>query len=344
MKVSPAQAMQRAADLAALSPLPDSNPRVGCVIVSTQGEVLAEGYHRGAGTKHAEADALANAAVDGVDVTGATAYVTLEPCAHHGRTPSCAKALIAANIGTVIYAQADPNEDAAGGAQLLRQANIPAKLNAEFATAVTGLNDDWTFSVTRKRPRVTWKYAATLDGFSAAADGTSQWITGAAARADVHRLRARHGAILVGTGTALTDNPKLTVRAADGSDLPTQPLRVIAGNREIPAGFHVHSGPETLFVASRDPAQILAEISARGVRSVWLEGGPTLAAAFLEADLVDDVIAYLAPTFLGGGRSASANMGAETLTDAKRFTLVDAAPLVSGDQTDIRIRLTRKGA
>lgn len=344
MKLSPEQAMRRAVHLAELSPIPDPNPRVGCVITSADGTVLAEGYHRGAGTKHAEADALARAAAEGLDVTGATAYVTLEPCAHHGRTPSCAKALIAAGVSRVIYAQADPNGEASGGATLLADAGIAADLNAEFGELAAHLNPDWTFSVTHKRPRVTWKYAATMDGFSAASDGSSQWITGPAARADVHRLRAQHGAILVGTGTALADNPRLTVRDDTGRDAATQPLRVVAGMSDVPQGFHLHDdAAETLFVRSHDPAYVLAAVRESGAHSVWLEGGPTLAAAFLKAGLVDDVIAYLAPTFLGAGRASAADFGSQTLTDAKQFELVDVELLPSDTPTDVRVRLTRKG-
>ena len=342
MNLSPLEAMQRATRLAELSPSPDANPRVGCVLTSREGELLAEGYHRGAGTKHAEADALATAARDGVDVTGASAYVTLEPCAHQGRTPSCAKALIAAGVGRVVYAQADPNGAASGGAELLERAGVRADFADDFAQMVAHLNPDWTFSVTHKRPRVTWKYAATMDGFSAAVDGTSQWITGPAARADVHRLRAEHGAILVGTGTALADNPRLTVRGADGSNAPRQPLRVVAGRRPVPRDFHLHDdAAPTLFVTQRDPHSILRRIHERGVHSVWLEGGPTLAAAFLRAGLVDDVVAYLAPTFLGSGRAAAAQFDAETLSDAKKFTLLDATLVRSESQTDVRVRLTR---
>lgn len=350
MKLSPTDAMRRAAQLAELSPLPDPNPRVGCVITSADGDLLAEGYHGGAGTKHAEADALTTADRDGIDVRGAIAYVTLEPCAHHGRTPSCAKALIAAGVSRVVYAQADPNGAASGGAALLENVGIATELNDEFTALVAHINPTWTFSVTHKRPRVTWKYAATLDGFSAASDGTSQWITGAAARADVHRLRSQHGAILVGTGTALADNPRLTVRDESGHSAAAQPLRVVAGMRDIPGEFNLHDdSARTLFVRSHDPHEILAAIHAEGAHSVWLEGGPTLAAAFLKADLVDDVIAYLAPTFLGNGRTASGDFGAATLSAAKHFDLQDVeivrseASNTSPAQSDIRVRLTRKG-
>ena len=342
MKLSPTEAMQRATRLAELSPFPDPNPQVGCVIVGPDGSLLTEGYHRGAGTAHAEADALARAAAAGTNLDGATAYVTLEPCAHHGRTPSCAVALTTSGVGWVIYAQKDENGAAQGGSHILENAGIATQYSEEFHSMLRSINADWTFSVTHHRPRVTWKYAATMDGFSAAIDGSSQWITGPAARADVHRLRACHGATLIGTGTALADNPRLTVRDEHGADLPSQPLRVVAGMREVPRDFHLRDEhPATLLVPSHDPQEILACIHAEGIHSVWLEGGPTLAAAFLKADLIDDVVAYLAPSFLGSGRSASADFGAEMLSAAKQFVISDVSLVEDEEQRDVRVRLTR---
>ena len=343
MKISPREAMQRAATLASLSPSPDPNPRVGCVITTADGRLLAEGYHRGAGTLHAEALAISRADTDQLDLSGAVAYVTLEPCAHEGRTPSCAKALASAWVSKVVYAQGDPNAEAAGGAAILNEAGIETELNEEFGHLVEGLNADWRFSVTHQRPRVTWKYAATLDGFSAAADGSSQWITGDAARADVHRRRAEHGAILVGTGTALADNPRLTARDTSGVDYPRQPLPVVMGMRDLPEDFHLRTQEGTLFLRTHDPKEALAELHSRGIHSVWLEGGPTLAAAFLRADLIDEVLVYQAPTFLGAGHAAAADFGASTLTAAHGFDLVSVDTLASTDQTDLRVRLIRKG-
>lgn len=342
MKLSHHAAVDRALQLASCSPAPDPNPRVGCVIVDERGVVIAEGYHRGAGTPHAEAAALAalDGDLDRAVLTGATAYVTLEPCAHQGRTPSCAKALILAGIGSVVYGQEDPNGLASGGANLLREAGVSVGRDDRLGRGGRELNEDWTFSVTHGRPRVTWKYAATLDGYSAALDGTSQWITGPSARTDVHRLRAEHGAILVGTGTALADDPRLTVRDAEGHDLPEQPVRAVMGKRDIPPGAKVlDDAARTLLLPTHDPHKALAELHADGVHAVWLEGGPTLAAAFLRAGLIDDIVAYLAPAFLGSGRAAMASLGIESMSGIRRFDLVDVTTLSSPDQTDIRLRL-----
>ncbi|WP_198671425.1 RibD family protein, partial [Desertihabitans aurantiacus] len=187
------------------------------------------------------------------------------------------------------------------------------------------------------RPRVVWKFAATLDGRSAAADGSSRWITGPEARADVHRLRAEAGAVLVGTGTVLADDPRLTVRGPDGTPAGRQPLRVVMGERDLPPGARVlDTAAETWHVRSRDPAAVLGQLSDRGIRRVWLEGGPTLAAAFLAERLVDEVVAYLAPTLLGGGAPAVADLGTTTLGQALRLRLNEVTTL----GPDLRVRAT----
>ncbi|NAZ88631.1 bifunctional diaminohydroxyphosphoribosylaminopyrimidine deaminase/5-amino-6-(5-phosphoribosylamino)uracil reductase RibD, partial [Kineococcus indalonis] len=204
--------MRRALQLAALGPATGPNPRVGCVLIDDAGRPLAEGHHRGAGTAHAEAAALADLAARGLSARGATAVVTLEPCTHTGRTGPCAQALLAAGVRRVVVADTDPNPAAAGGAALLAAAGVEVETGL-LAGQARALNERWATAVGRGRPWVTWKFAATLDGRSAAADGSSRWITSAAARADVHRLRAEHDAVLVGTGTALADDPALTVRA-----------------------------------------------------------------------------------------------------------------------------------
>lgn len=323
--------LERAFARAVLGPLGDPNPRVGCVIVR-DGDLLAQGHHRGAGTAHAEADALAQA----VDVAGATAYVTLEPCAHVGRTPSCARSLIDAGVARVVYAGQDPSELAGGGADLLREAGIEVAHAAEFQERAEALNPGWTFSVRMNRPRVVWKYAATLDGRIAAADGTSQWITGPAARAEVHALRTEVGAVVVGTGTALADDPALTVRGADGTPADRQPLRVVVGERDLPAGAKLLDGSvETVHLRTHDPRVVLDELHRREVRDVLLEGGGTLAAAFLRAGLVDHIVAFVAPTLLGSGTGVVGDLAVGTLADAHHFTVVGVRPV--GD--DVRIDL-----
>jgi diaminohydroxyphosphoribosylaminopyrimidine deaminase/5-amino-6-(5-phosphoribosylamino)uracil reductase len=290
------------------------------VILDTCGGIAGEGYHRGAGTPHAEVDALAAA---GAAARGGTAVVTLEPCAHTGRTGPCTQALIAAGVTRVVIAATDPNPIAAGGAVVLAGAGVDVESGVLAAESVA-LNRRWTTAVAAGRPFVTWKFAATLDGRSAAADGTSTWITGERARADVHARRAGADAILVGTGTVLADDPQLTVRDANGVPAPRQPLRVVLGERGVPAGARVLDGAApTLVITHRDPVKALAELHDLEVRHVWLEGGPTLAAAFWRAGLIDEVLAYVAPALLGAGRAAVADLGIGTIDRAARLVTTD---------------------
>lgn len=318
--------MSRALHLAATPGVPlGPNPRVGAVLMR-DGEVIAEGFHRGAGSPHAEADALAK-----TDARGATAVVTLEPCNHQGRTGPCAQALIDAGVRRVVYAMPDPNPVASGGARALRAAGVEVAAGLQRKEAER-VNRGWLFGVQHGRPLVTWKFAATLDGRSAAADGTSQWITGAQARSDVQRLRRQCDVILVGTGTVATDNPRLTVR--DGRK--DQPLRAVMGLRDLDPGFQVFSAAaETRLLKTHDPAVALTELFDAGRRHVWLEGGPTLAAAFVRAGLVDEIIAYLAPALLGAGRTTVGELGITTIADALRLDLQDVTRL--GD--DVRLTL-----
>ncbi len=325
--------MARALALAVTPGVPTGpNPRVGCVLIDDDGRTLAEGHHRGAGSAHAEADALANA---GHLAEGATAVVTLEPCNHTGRTPPCAQALVAAGVRRVVFAQDDPNPVAAGGAETLRAAGIEVEsgLLRDEARAV---NPVWTFAVEHGRPFVTWKLATSLDGRSAAADGTSRWVSGAESRRDTHRLRALADTMLVGTNTVEIDDPLLTVRDDDGRPLPHQPLRAVMGERDLDPGrriFNDHA--ETVHLRTRDPHAALAELRARDRQHVFLEGGPTLAAAFLQAGLVDEVVVYVAPLLLGAGTPAVADLGITTIADAFRPTVTDVTRL--GD--DVRYTL-----
>ncbi len=338
-RAAEAAAMRRALQLAARGPATGPNPRVGCVLLTPDGHVLAEGHHRGAGTAHAEAAALAELAARGAGAAGCTAVVTLEPCTHTGRTGPCAQALLAAGVARVVIADTDPNPTAAGGADLLRRAGVDVEVGL-LAEAAHALNERWAAAVARGRPWVTWKFAATLDGRSAAADGTSRWITSAPARADVHRLRAGHDAVLVGTGTALADDPALTVRAADGTGEGggPQPLRVVAGLRELPAGARLRDGrAELVHVRTRDPHAVLAVLAAREVRTVLLEGGPALAAAFARAGLVDEVVAYLAPALLGAGPAAVADLGVGGIADALRLDLAPGPEAVVRVGEDVRV-------
>jgi diaminohydroxyphosphoribosylaminopyrimidine deaminase/5-amino-6-(5-phosphoribosylamino)uracil reductase len=325
--------MRRALELAARGPLGDPNPRVGAVIVDPGGLVVGEGCHEGAGTPHAEVMALRQA---GAAARAGTAVVTLEPCAHTGRTGPCTRALIEAGVARVVFAQSDPTPSGHGGRTLLEAAGIRTTAGV-LADEATVLNDAWTFSFVHGRPKVTWKFAATLDGRSAAADGSSRWITGPLARADVHQLRARCGAILVGTGTVIADDPALTVRGPDGSTTGRQPLRAVMGLRSIPETARVRDdAAQTLQLATHDPAQALKALDEQEIHHVWLEGGPTVAAAFLGAGLVDEVIAYLAPALLGAGAPALGDLGIRTIDQALRLKPHEVTTI----GPDIRIRAT----
>lgn len=303
---------------------PGSNPRVGCVLLTPDGDQITIGVHHGSGTPHAEVDALAAA---GDDARGATAVVTLEPCNHTGRTGPCSEALLAAGIRRVVYAQPDPNPVAAGGAQMLRNAGLDVVQGAA-AEAAKELNRRWVAAISSGRPHVTWKFAATLDGRSAAADQTSAWITSSQARADVHDLRAQMDAIIVGTGTVLADNPQLTVRDGTLRPVDEQPLRVVVGHRDIPNTAHVLSpdAPTTL-IRHHDPAEVLIRLWSQGVRRVLLEGGPTVAGAFLAAGAIDEVVAYLAPKLLGSGPAALGDSGISTMSQIQHLNMRQVEPI-----------------
>ncbi|MFG3491371.1 bifunctional diaminohydroxyphosphoribosylaminopyrimidine deaminase/5-amino-6-(5-phosphoribosylamino)uracil reductase RibD [Streptomyces sp. NPDC094447] len=334
-------AMRRAVELAARGLGATSpNPVVGCVITDAAGHVVGEGYHRRAGGPHAEVHALREA---GALARGATAYVTLEPCNHTGRTGPCAQALIEAGISRVLYAVGDPNPQATGGADTLRAAGVEVRQGLLEAEAEAG-NIAWLTSVRHGRPFVRWKYAATLDGRIAAADGTSRWISSPESRADVHRLRAEADAVVVGSGTARADDPHLAVRGVEGA---VQPLRVVVdteGTAVKPGARILDDAAPTLIAIARDAATglddarvlrlpradrglsvpaLLDALHARGVRSVLLEGGPTLAGAFVAAGAVDQVVGYLAPVLLGAGPNALADAGITTITEALRLDVTD---------------------
>ena len=311
--------MRRALSLAAKGPASGPNPRVGCLIVDADGVVLAEGWHRGAGTAHAEVDALSQLAAGAA--RGATAIVTLEPCNHTGRTGPCALALIEAGVSRVVFAVSDPGHASSGGAERLRTAGVEVS-GGVLAGAGEAFLADWLVAARLGRPFVTLKWASSLDGRAAAADGSSQWITGPDARADVHRRRAASDAILVGTGTVLADDPALTARAADGSLLPNQPVPVVIGTRTVPADAAVRQHPHPpLFYPGPDLNTILQSLHTRGIRRAFIEGGPGLASAFVAAGLVDEYLVYLAPTLLGGDRLALGDIGVTGIDEQRRLTI-----------------------
>jgi len=337
-------AMTRALEIAQSPGVPlGPNPRVGCVLLGPDGATIAEGFHRGAGTPHAEVAALTEA---GTRAKGATAVVTLEPCNHTGRTGPCARALVDAGVTRVVFGQPDTTPLAAGGAEALRRAGVDVE-GCVMAAQARAVNRAWTFAHLHRRPFVTWKLATTLDGRSAAADGTSRWVSSGPARRDTHRLRAVCDAILVGTGTVLVDDPQLTVRDETDQSLPreAQLLRAVMGVRPLPAGRRVlDDAAETVLLDTRDPHEALAQLYARDRQHVLLEGGPTLAAAFLGAGLVDEVVAYVAPVLLGAGLPSVADLGIGTLADAVRLELLDATTLGTGAEANVRLTLRPRRA
>nr|BFE49688.1 bifunctional diaminohydroxyphosphoribosylaminopyrimidine deaminase/5-amino-6-(5-phosphoribosylamino)uracil reductase RibD [Saccharothrix mutabilis subsp. capreolus] len=305
---SPAEAMALAvAASARVHGATSPNPPVGAVVLDASGRLAGVGATRPPGGPHAEVVALAEA---GDRARGGTAVVTLEPCAHHGRTPPCTDALLQAGVGKVVYANADPNPKAAGGAEVLRAAGVTVE---HLPTHVEPLRA-WLHYARTGRPHVTWKYAATLDGRTAAADGTSQWISSEQSRAEVHALRTTIDAIMVGTGTVRADDPRLTAR---GTGVTRQPLRVVVGTSDLPPHARVlDEQAETLHLRTHDPDVVLGELAKRNVVDVLLEGGPTLAGAFARAGRIDRVLAYVAPKLLGDGPAALRDAGVSTVTDA----------------------------
>lgn len=296
----------------ALAVSPDAprgpNPRVGCVILDEDGVVLGRGYHHGAGTPHAEVEALREA---GLAAHGATAVVSLEPCRHTGRTSPCTQALIDAGIRRVVFAQADPTPEASGGAVVLREAGVEVE-GGLFEAEALAVNRAWTHVQRVGRPLVTAKTAMSLDGRVAGADGGPTRISNEESHRLAHALRAECDAIVVGSGTAVIDNPRLTVRDVDGNEPAAPPLRVVMGERDLPPGLHLFddSAP-TVHLRTRDPQVVLSALLERGVQHVLVEGGPTVVAAFLNAGLVDRVMWFIAPVLLGAGPISLPPLAAE---------------------------------
>jgi diaminohydroxyphosphoribosylaminopyrimidine deaminase/5-amino-6-(5-phosphoribosylamino)uracil reductase len=309
--------MRHALSLAGHGPVTGGNPQVGCVLVSDDGTIVAEGWHRGAGTPHAEVDALSKVQ----DASGLTAVVTLEPCNHTGRTGPCSEALLAAGIRRVVYAVSDPGVASSGGATRLRDAGVEV-VEGVLAPEVTASILPWLTSARLGRPWVTVKWASSLDGRAAADDGSSRWITGTAARQRVHEQRAQSDAILVGTGTAIADDPSLTARGDAGELLRHQPFPVVVGERTLPDDARLRRHPAGLIeLHTRDLEAALVELFDRGIRRVFVEGGPTVASALIAAGLVDEYLVYLAPTLLGGGRTAIGDIGVATIGEQRRLSI-----------------------
>ena len=289
------------------------NPAVGCLLLDDTGRIIGQGATQPAGGAHAEVMALADAQTHGEDVRGSRAVVTLEPCNHTGRTGPCSHALAEAGVARVDYLFADPNPQAQGGADYLRAHGVevngpalsPTHKEDEPPTQWVPIFavETWLTSAVHLRPHVTLKLASTIDGFIAATDGTSQWITGEAARRYVHEDRARRDAIVVGTGTVAADNPRLTARDESGQPMPQQPLRVVMGRRSIPDDAAIHHPPgQALHLREHNPRVVLQEMHSRGMVDVLVEGGPHITTAFLDAGVVDRIELYQAPSLLRAGQ------------------------------------------
>jgi diaminohydroxyphosphoribosylaminopyrimidine deaminase/5-amino-6-(5-phosphoribosylamino)uracil reductase len=355
------EAMQRAVVLGASARLRTApNPWVGCVLLQ-QGEVIAEGATEPPGGRHAEIVALDAA---GAAARGATAVVTLEPCAHQGRTGPCVDALIAAGVSEVVFGVEDPDPDVAGAGRAALEAAGLTVLTGVRAAEVADSLRSYLHQRSTGRPWVVWKTAMSLDGRIAARDGSSQWITGEAARHDAHRIRAESQAILIGSGTALADRPSLTVRGVDGFDGPP-PLRVLLDRSgstpaegplfdlslaptlvctglDTDAAAWKAAGAEVIALSSDatgiDLTAVLDELGRRGVVQLLVEGGARVAGSFLAADAVNEIVAFIAPVTLGADALPAAVWpGPDTVADAPHWRLVDASTVVP----DIRLTYLR---
>jgi diaminohydroxyphosphoribosylaminopyrimidine deaminase / 5-amino-6-(5-phosphoribosylamino)uracil reductase len=358
------QHMRHALGLAALGlNTTDPNPRVGCVLVRA-GAVVGEGWHERAGGPHAEVCALQSA---GADARGATAYVSLEPCAAQGRTPPCTGALLEAGVARVIYAVADPNPEMRGGAAALREAGLQVE-GGLLADEARELNVGFFSRHERRLPWVRAKLGASLDGRTALASGESRWITGAQARTDGQLFRARSSAVLTGSGTALADDPTLNVRIQGAS---RQPMRVVLDSGlRVPPGARVFGpeAPTVVFTASADEGRreallqrgvrvetvdgtdsgldlhaVLGRLAALGANEVWVEAGARLTGALLSAQLVDELVVYLAPCLLGPQAQPLANLPLLSSLDERLMLRFASVQQVGSDIRVIARRAARGG-
>jgi diaminohydroxyphosphoribosylaminopyrimidine deaminase/5-amino-6-(5-phosphoribosylamino)uracil reductase len=328
---SDAQAMERAFALARQGlGLTAPNPIVGAVILGPLHELISEGFHTGG--NHAEVVAIkASTHIP----PGSTIFVSLEPCAHFGKTPPCVDAIIEAGISRVVFSVKDPNPIAAGGLAKLLAAGV--EVTAEYLSDQGKfINRDWLTKIRLGRPRFVWKTAITLDGKIAATDGTSKWITSEESRNKVGHLRDQSDAILVGTGTALADNPHLV--PAD-SQRKMNPVRVVLGNRDIPTDFHLHDErAETIFLKGQAFDSLIVIAKERGWNRILVESGSALASALVIANLVDEIHAFIAPTLLGTGKSFIGDLGISTLAERMDFEISS----LTSSGTDIEVIMQNK--
>ena len=291
------------------------NPRVGCLLVKDS-RVIGVGQHRGAGTPHAEIEALSSCSEN---PAGATAVVTLEPCAHTGRTGPCADALIESGITRVVFAMADPTPAASGGADRLRAAGVEV-IDGVLSREAELINVDWSFMKLHDRPHVTLKLAGSLDGRVDSSLAERLILTGPEAQSSVHRLRAQVDAIAVGSGTVMADDPQLSVR---GVEVTAQPVRVVLGSSPIPAGARIRGGEsQMLVIEEKDPRLALSQLAERGIQRLLLEGGPTVAAAYLEAGVIDEIQWFVAPILVGTGTAALSGLSCSITLDVTSVDLM----------------------
>ncbi|MFM6977869.1 MAG: bifunctional diaminohydroxyphosphoribosylaminopyrimidine deaminase/5-amino-6-(5-phosphoribosylamino)uracil reductase RibD [Micrococcales bacterium] len=315
--------MRRAIELSQLSPLYNENPRVGAVLINDAGEIVAEGWHKGIGTPHAEVDALSKVS----SANGLTAVVTLEPCNHTGTTGPCAQALIAAGIKRVVFAAFDPGTTEGGGRFTLEQAGIEV-VGPILSDEYIPILKPWIVNKFNQRPYVVIKYAASIDGRVAAEDNTSKWITGSVAREDVHARRAASQAIIAGTNTVALDDPELTARKSDGSLYETQPLRVVVGERDLsPISRVFNADAETVQLKTRDLGSALATLYSRGIRQVFVEGGAQIQSELIRLGYADEYLIYLAPKLIGGSQTAVRDIDVKTIGDAIKLRFIETKTL-----------------
>jgi len=290
------------------------NPNVSAAIYGADGALIADGAHNSSSPDHAEVVAIMKA---GAAARGATIVVSLEPCNHTGKTRPCVDAIIDAGITKVIYAVNDPNPVAAGGADRLRTSGVEVEyIESKELADIQGA---WLHRITTGRPYFIWKVATTLDGRIAAADGTSQWISSEESRVDVQILRSQSDAILIGTGTAVADNPTLRPRLEGAST----PIRIVMGNRDVPAGSNLRDGiGETIFLQSHDSADLLDVLESAALNQVLVEAGPTLGSALLAVGLIDEIVIYQAPKVLGAGKSWLDDIGVQSIDSALTLSLI----------------------
>jgi len=306
------------------------NPNVSAAIFSSDGALVADGFHnRKVSVDHAEVIALKKA---GAAARGATMVVSLEPCAHTGTTPPCTQAIIDAGIAKVIYTVTDPNPIASGGAEILRAAGIDVEYRESAHLAY--VQRAWLHKEVTGRPLMIWKVATTVDGKVAASDGTSQWITGPESREDVQNLRAQSDAILIGTNTAIVDNPHLIPRGHTA-----RPVRVISGEQEVPASNQIFDEQaRTISVKSKSIPELMQVLTNEGFNQVLVEAGPTLGSALMASGNIDELIIYQAPKMLGAGKEFVSRLGISTLDDHLKLELISVRQLGSDIKSHYRVK------